>query len=65
MLSPDPSLVTYAAPAISAAGRRAFVSRRSYYFRLACSRRPVNEPLSLDLLRALWRVAAIKAGRIS
>ena len=46
-------------------GRRAFVSRRSYLFRVALHRRLVNEELSLDLCRALWRVASSKARVVS
>ncbi len=70
MLLPDsplpvPCLVRFACPSIEARGRRAFVSRRSYLFRLACARHPVNEALSLDVLRALWRVASCKARAIS
>lgn len=65
MNSPAPHLITYGTPNIRACTPAAHASRRSYYFRLSVSRRPVNETLSLDLCRALWRVANSKASRIS
>lgn len=62
---PAPALVTFACPSIAARGRRAFISRRSYLFRLSCARHPVTAPLSAAVLRSLWRVASSKARQIS
>lgn len=54
-------MLTYSAPNISPKGVKAFVSARSYLFRLACSRTSPVTPLTLTVCRPLFRAASEKA----
>jgi hypothetical protein len=54
-------MLTYSCPNIPAKGHRAFVSARSYLFRLACSRTSPVTPLTLQTCRPMFRAASDKA----